>query len=100
MKLQHLAKQLKRQTIKVHLAGGSVSQPVKIYTTLNIDNERFQTVTQDALIQSAEARKESDHIMSVAFNSDVTLTIEIAFDSDPFRYITDFHRCLSLCERI
>ena len=32
-------------------AGGSVSQPVKIYTTLQIDNERFQTVTQDALIQ-------------------------------------------------
>ena len=32
-------------------AGGSVAQPVKIYTTLQIDNERFQTVTQDALIQ-------------------------------------------------
>ena len=32
-------------------SGGSVAQPVKIYTTLQIDNERFQTVTQDALIQ-------------------------------------------------
>ena len=32
-------------------AGGSVAQPVKIYTTLQIDNEKFQTVTQDALIQ-------------------------------------------------
>ena len=32
-------------------SGGSVAQPVKIFTTLQIDNERFQTVTQDALIQ-------------------------------------------------
>ena len=31
--------------------GGSVAQPVKIFTTLQIDNERFQTVTQDAMIQ-------------------------------------------------
>ena len=29
--------------------GGSV-QPVKIYTTLNIGSEKFETVTQDALI--------------------------------------------------
>ena len=29
---------------------GSVAQPVKIFTTLNIDGERFETVTQDALI--------------------------------------------------
>ena len=28
----------------------TVQQPVKIYTTLNISNERFETVTQDALI--------------------------------------------------
>jgi hypothetical protein len=31
-------------------AGGSVAQPVKIYTTLNIGSERFETVTQDAII--------------------------------------------------
>jgi len=31
--------------------GGSVAQPVKIYTTLNIGSERFETVTQDAIIQ-------------------------------------------------
>ena len=29
---------------------GTVQQPVKIYTTLNIAGERFETVTQDALI--------------------------------------------------
>ena len=29
---------------------GSAQQPVKIYTTLQIDNERFETVTQNALI--------------------------------------------------
>jgi len=29
---------------------GTVQQPVKIYTTLNISGERFETVTQDALI--------------------------------------------------
>ena len=29
---------------------GSTAQPVKIYTTLNIGSERFETVTQDALI--------------------------------------------------
>ncbi len=31
--------------------GGSVVQPVKIYTTLNIGSEKFETVTQDAIIQ-------------------------------------------------
>ena len=31
-------------------AGGSVAQPVKIYTTLNIGSEKFETVTQDAII--------------------------------------------------
>ena len=45
---------------------------------------RFETVTQDALISLQKTRKESDHIMSVAFNSDVDLTVEIAFDSEPF----------------
>ena len=29
---------------------GTVQQPVKIFTTLNISGERFETVTQDALI--------------------------------------------------
>ena len=29
--------------------GGSV-QPIKIFTTLNIGSEKFETVTQDALI--------------------------------------------------
>ena len=28
----------------------STAQPVKIYTTLNIGSERFETVTQDAII--------------------------------------------------
>ena len=32
-------------------AGGSQTlQPVKIFTTFSIDNERFETVTQDAII--------------------------------------------------
>ena len=31
-------------------SSGTVQQPVKIYTTLNIAGERFETVTQDALI--------------------------------------------------
>ena len=30
--------------------GGGTFAPVKIFTTLNIDGERFETVTQDALI--------------------------------------------------
>ena len=29
---------------------GTVQHPVKIFTTLNIAGERFETVTQDALI--------------------------------------------------
>ena len=32
-------------------SSGSTNQPVKIFTTLQIDSERFQTVTQDAVIQ-------------------------------------------------
>ena len=31
-------------------SSSSVAQPVKIYTTLNIGSERFETVTQDAII--------------------------------------------------
>ena len=31
--------------------GGSTSQPIKIFTTLNIGSEKFETVTQDAIIQ-------------------------------------------------
>ena len=31
-------------------SSGTVQQPVKIFTTLNISGERFETVTQDALI--------------------------------------------------
>ena len=32
-------------------AGSGDVQPIKIYTTLNIDSERFETVTQDAMIR-------------------------------------------------
>ena len=31
--------------------GGSTPQPIKIFTTLNIGSEKFETVTQDAIIQ-------------------------------------------------
>jgi len=31
--------------------GGSTAQPIKIFTTLNIGSEKFETVTQDAIIQ-------------------------------------------------
>ena len=31
--------------------GSGANQPIKIYTTLNIDSERFETVTQDAMIR-------------------------------------------------
>ena len=32
-------------------SGGSTPQPIKIFTTLNIGSEKFETVTQDAIIQ-------------------------------------------------
>jgi len=31
-------------------SGGNKVQPVKIFTTLNISGERFESVTQDAII--------------------------------------------------